>query len=79
MHSMKTSMPSCDRALLQGADHLQAGAVADVGEPGVAVAAEVALRDQAVVGAVEERAPVLELHAPARAPPGRAAGPSASC
>ena len=57
-------MPSCDGALLQGADHLQAGAVADVGETGVLVAAEVALADQAVVGAVEERAPVLELHHP---------------
>ena len=32
-----------DRVLLQGADHFQAGAVADVGEPGVAVTAEVAL------------------------------------
>ena len=53
-----------DRALLEGADHLQAGAVADVGEPGVAVAAEVALGDQAVVGAVEQRAPLLELDDP---------------
>ena len=50
--------------MLEGADHLQAGAVADVGEPGVAVAAEVALADQPVRRPVEERAPVLELHDP---------------
>ena len=42
---MKTSMPLCDGVLLQRADHLQAGAVADVGQAGVAVAAEVALQD----------------------------------
>ena len=53
-----------DRALLQGADQLQAGAVADVGEAGVAVAAEVALADQPVRRAVEQRAPVLELADP---------------
>ena len=53
-----------DGALLQGPDHLQAGAVADVGEAGVLVAAEVALRDQPVVGAVEQGAPVLQLHDP---------------
>ena len=53
-----------DRALLQGADHLQAGAVTDVGEPRVAVATEVALRDLAVLGAVEQRAVLLELPDP---------------
>ena len=47
--------------LLHGADELEAGAVADVGQPGVAVAAEVALEDQAVRRAVEERAPRFEL------------------
>ena len=50
-----------DDLLLQRADQLQAGAVADVGQAGVAVAAEVALEDAAVLGAVEERAPALEL------------------
>ena len=45
-----------DGALLQGADQLQAGAVADVGQPRVAVAAEVALVDAAVGRAVERRA-----------------------
>ena len=54
-------MPSSTTPLLQRADHLQAGAVADVGEARIAVAAEVALRDQAVLGAVEERAPLLKL------------------
>ena len=50
--------------LLQGADQLEAGAVADVGEPRVLVAAEVALADPAVLGAVEQRAPGLELPDP---------------
>ena len=53
--------PEAHRPLLQGADHLQAGAVADVGQPGVAVAAEVALADEPVGGAVEKRAPLLQL------------------
>jgi hypothetical protein len=42
-----------DDLLLQGADHLQAGPVADVSEPGVLVAAEVPLADLAILGAVE--------------------------
>ena len=49
------------RVLLQRADHLQAGAVADVRQPRIAMPAEVALQDQAVLGAVEQRAPLLEL------------------
>ena len=52
--------------LLQGADHLQAGPVAHVGQPGVLVAAEVALADLAVGGAVEQRAPGLQLPDPVR-------------
>ena len=52
------------RLLLQGADQLEAGAVADVGQPGEPVAAEVALEDQAVLGPVEQRPPVLELADP---------------
>jgi hypothetical protein len=47
--------------VLEGPDHLQAGAVADVGQAGEAVAAEVALEDAAVVGAVEQRPPLLQL------------------
>ena len=50
-----------DDLLLQGADQLEAGAVADVGQAGVAVAAEVALGDPAVLGAVEQGAPALQL------------------
>ena len=55
-----------DDLLLQGADQLQAGAVADVGQPRVLVAAEVALADLAVLGAVEQRAVGLQLPDPVR-------------
>ena len=55
-----------DDLLLQGADDLQAGAVADVGQPRVGVAAEVALADPAVLGAVEQRAVGLQLPHPVR-------------
>src|SRR5262245_24361636 len=47
--------------ILKGADHLQAGAVADVGQPRIAVAAEVALEDAAILGAVEDCPPLLQL------------------
>ena len=47
--------------ILQRPDHLQAGPVADVRETRIAMAAEVALQDAAVLGAIEERAPRLEL------------------
>ena len=50
-----------DAVVLQRADHLQAGAIADVGQARVAVAAEVALQDAAVLGAIEDGAPGLEL------------------
>ncbi len=50
-----------DGALLQGPDQLQAGAVTDMREARVAVAAEVALEDAAVLGAVEQGPPPLEL------------------
>src|SRR5262249_7742588 len=45
----------------QRADHLEPGTIADVREARVAVSAEVALEDPAVVRAIEERAPRLEL------------------
>ncbi len=48
-------------ALLQGADEFQAGTVAHVCEPWVLVPAEVPLADLAVLGAVEQRAPGLQL------------------
>ena len=47
--------------LLEDADHLEAGAVADVREPRVAMTAEVALEDEAILRAIEEGAPLLEL------------------
>ena len=54
-------MPLVDAMILQGADQLQSGAVADVREARVAVPAEVALQDAAVGRAVEHRAPGLQL------------------
>ena len=50
-----------DAVILQRADHLEAGAVADVGQPRVAVAAEVPLEDAAVLRPIEHRAPRFEL------------------
>src|SRR5205085_3519063 len=50
--------------LLEDADHLEAGAVTNVREPRVAVAAEVALEDEPVLRPVEQRAPFLELEDP---------------
>jgi len=47
--------------VLECADELQARAVAGVGQAGIAVAAEGTLVDQTVLGAVEDRAPGLEL------------------
>ncbi len=47
--------------VLERADQLEAGAVADVHQPPVRVAAERALRHPPVRRAVEDRAPVLEL------------------
>jgi hypothetical protein len=46
-----------DAVVLEGADHFQAGAVADVSEARVLVSAEVALEDAAVAGAVEDGSP----------------------
>ena len=50
-----------DGVVLQGADHLEAGAVSDVRQPRVPVTAEITLENEAVLGAVEQRAPLLEL------------------
>ena len=66
VHSMCTSIPWWMRVVLQRPDHLQAGPVAHVGEPGILVPAEVALEDPAVGGAVEQRAPRLQLADPVR-------------
>ncbi len=44
-----------DDLLLEGADELEPGAVADVRQPRIGVAAEVALADPAVLGPIEQR------------------------
>src|SRR5437667_383859 len=48
-------------AVLEHADHLQPGAVTDVGQTTVGMAAEGALIDAAIGRAIEQRAPRLEL------------------
>src|SRR6185312_4563464 len=53
--------PGVDPVLLERADHLEAGAIADVREPRILVTAEVALEDASVLRPIEERAPRLEL------------------
>ncbi len=53
-----------DAVVLEGAQHLETGAVAHVGQAGVGVAAEIALQDAAFAGPVHERAPRLELPNP---------------
>ena len=67
-----------DDLLLQRTNQLQAGAVADVRQPRVLVAAEVALADLAVDRAVEQRPVGLELPDPVRRLLWRAARPSAT-
>src|SRR5207244_7898391 len=48
-------------AILECADHLQARAVTDVAEAFEGVAAEGALQDLTLLGAVKKRAPLLQL------------------
>ena len=50
-----------DAVVLQRADHLEAGAIADVSQSRILVTAEIALEDAAVRRAIEQRAPCLEL------------------
>ena len=50
-----------DTVVLQGPDHLQSGAVSHVRKPRVCVPAEIALQNSAVVGAVEQGSPRLQL------------------
>ncbi len=54
------------RPILERADHLEPGPVADVRQPGMRVPAERALQDPTVRRPVEDRAPVLELADPSR-------------
>ena len=46
--------------VLQRADHLQARAVTDMGQPRVGVSAEIALQHPAVLGPIEHRAPLFQ-------------------
>ena len=50
-----------DAVILQRADHLEPGAIADVRQARILVAAEIALQDAAVGRAIEQRAPGFEL------------------
>ncbi len=50
-----------DAVILEGADHLEAGAIADVGQAGIFVSAEIALEDAAVLSAIEHRTPGFQL------------------
>jgi hypothetical protein len=49
-----------DSVILQGANHLEAGAVTHMGQTRIAMPAEVALQYPSVVRSVKERAPRLE-------------------
>ncbi len=49
-----------DAVILESANHLEDGAIAHMGETGIAMAAEVALQNAAVLGAVEQRPPGLQ-------------------
>ena len=51
---------SVNAVVLQGANHFEAGAVANVSEAWIAMAAEIPLENFAVFGAVEKRAPRFE-------------------
>ena len=55
-----------DAVVLEGADHLQAGTISHVRQPGILVAAEIALEDPAIGCAVEQRAPSFQLLHPSR-------------
>src|SRR5207244_833428 len=50
-----------DAVVLEGANHFQAGAIADVRKARIAMAAEVALQDAAILGAVKDCPPFLQL------------------
>ena len=64
-----------DAVILQRADHLEAGAVAHVRQARIAMAAEIALQNVAVLGAIEQRAPGFQFAHARRALPWRAARP----
>src|SRR5580704_2221937 len=49
-----------DAVILKSSDHFKAGAIADVSQARIAMAAEVALENTAVLGAIEHSAPGFE-------------------
>ena len=49
-----------DAMILQRTDHLQAGAIANMRQPGIAMPAKIALQNAAIAGAIEQRAPGFE-------------------
>ncbi len=56
--------PLVNAVVLQGADHFQPGAIADMGEARIFVAAKIPLQNAAVLRAIEDRAPGLEFAHP---------------
>jgi hypothetical protein len=50
-----------DAVILQRPDHLESGSIPDVGQPWIAVPAEVSLENLPVPGPIEERPPGLQL------------------
>ena len=68
-----------DAVILQRSNHLQAGAVADVGQPRILVPAEVALKDASVGECDRRPLPTPRARGRGRALPWRAARPCASC
>ena len=56
--------------ILQGADHFQAGTIADVREARIFMAAEISLQNPAIFRAIENRAPRFELAHPRGRLPG---------
>src|ERR1700693_5878122 len=55
-----------DSMVLKSAYHLQSGAVADVRESRIPMAAEISLQNSAVAGAIKKRAPGLQFTHPRR-------------
>jgi hypothetical protein len=47
--------------ILKGPDHLETGAIAHMGQPGIFVPAEIALQNAAILGAIEEGSPSFQL------------------
>jgi hypothetical protein len=70
--------PAVHRLVLQCADELEPGAIANVAEPPVGVRTERALQDLPLRGAVKESAPSARARRRGRGPPWRRSPPSGS-